>query len=169
MGLPYRAKTIALFFLELGNKDDIEISPMKMQRLIYFAHGWCLAIRDSPLIQESIEAWPYGSVISNVYYWLRKFGPDPIEHKELEIDAQDQVRLEKLKADGEVVHLLGKVWDVYKKYDAIELSEMTYLPASPWDMTRKEVSDQKFNVTIDDNQIKQFFITQSGKRQMGAV
>ncbi len=169
MGLPYRAKTIALFFLELGSRDDIEISPMKMQRLIYFAHGWCLAITNSPLIEESIEAWRYGSVIGTIYYWLRSFGSQPIKLKELEIEPQDLMRLEKLKRDEQIMHLLHKVWEVYKDYDAITLSEMAYLPSSPWDETRKEVAAEKFNVTIDDNQIKRYFISQSGKHQVGII
>lgn len=169
MGLPYRAKTIALFFLEMGDRDNIEISPMKMQRLIYFAHGWCLAITDSPLIEESIEAWRYGSVVSNIYYWLRSFGSQPINLKKLEVEPHDLARLENLKHHEQIVHLLHKVWEVYKDYDAITLSEMAYLPASPWDLTRKEVADEKFNVTIDDNQIKHYFIAQSGKSQIGAI
>lgn len=161
MGLPYRAKTIVLFFLEMGNRDNIEISPMKMQRLIYFAHGWCLAITNSPLIEESIEAWRYGSVISNIYYWLRPFGSQPINRKELDIEPHDLVRLEHLQKDEQIVHLLSKVWDVYKDYDAITLSEMAYLPSSPWATTRQEVADEKFNVTIDDAQIKHYFIAQT--------
>jgi len=169
MGLPYRAKTIALFFLELGDKEGIDISPMKMQKLIYFAHGWCLAINGSPLIEESIEAWRYGPVISNIYYWLRQFGSQPIQLVDLDVEPQDFARLKLLRQDGETVQLLHKVWDVYKGYDAIELSTMTHLPESPWEEARDKVPPEKFNVTIDDKQIRQYFIEQFSKAQMSAV
>ncbi len=169
MGLPYRAKTIALFFLELGEKEKLDISPMKIQKLIYFAHGWCLAITGSLLIEESIEAWRYGPVISNIYYWLRKFGSQPVRFDELDIEPQDFSRLKTLRQKGETVQLLQKVWDVYKGYDAIELSTMTHLPESPWAETRDKVPEEKFNVTIDDQQIRQYFIEQFAKTQVSAV
>ena len=60
MSLPYKAITIAYYFLEQGERENIPISPMKLQKLIYFAHGWCLAIRREALIMESVEAWKYG-------------------------------------------------------------------------------------------------------------
>jgi uncharacterized phage-associated protein len=163
MRVPYRAKTIALFFLELGEKDRIPISPMKLQKLIYFAHGWCLAITGQPLIEESIEAWRYGPVISNIYYWFRKFGANPIQLDEIDTDVEDWQRLAKMKRDQETVELLTRVWDVYKGYDALELSEMTHLPTSPWELAREKISDLKFNVTIDDEQIKKYFIQHSAK------
>ena len=67
---PYSALAIANFFLE----NHKSISPMKLQKLVYFAHGWNLAISNNPLIKEPIEAWDYGPVISTIYNEFKLFG-----------------------------------------------------------------------------------------------
>lgn len=157
MSLPYKSKTIALFFLELGYSEGIEITHMKLQKLIYFAHGWCLAIVGEPLIQESIEAWPYGPVIGNLYQWLKQFGAGPIKIEELSINTDLRISLLELKKDHVIVQLLNRVWSVYKDYDAIKLSKMTHLPSSPWATVREKYPPKKFNITIDDNLIEDYF------------
>jgi len=157
MSLSYRVKTVALFFLELGYKENIEITHMKLQKLVYFAHGWCLAIVGEPLIQESVEAWPYGPVIGNLYQWLKQFGSGPIDIKELPINTDLRISLLELKKDLTIVQLINRVWDVYKDFDAIKLSRMAHLPSSPWGTARKKCPPKKINITIDDDLIGAFF------------
>lgn len=158
MGLPYRAKTIALFFLELGELEGIPITHMKLQKLIYVAHGWCLAIHGKPLIEESIEAWRYGPVIGNVYQWLKHCGSAPIQLKDLYVSDNNQLRLADLKQDKSTVALLERVWDVHKNFDDIKLSGMTHLPTSPWAQVRGKTPENKFNITIDDSLIRDYFV-----------
>lgn len=157
---PYRAKTIAYFFLELGEKDKIPISPMKLQKLIYFAHGWCLAIFKKPLIAESVEAWLYGPVIGAVYHEFKEFGSNPIKGK---VPTREiRARLLELKKDTDIIRLLEKVWEVYGGYDAIKLSQMTHLPGTPW-LKARENAEKKINVTIEDELIQQYFVEHAGK------
>ena len=47
---------------------------MKVQKLVYFAHGWHLGITKKPLINEQVEAWPYGAVIPSLYDYLKQWG-----------------------------------------------------------------------------------------------
>jgi uncharacterized phage-associated protein len=65
---------IANYFIELAKF----ITPMKLQKLVYFAHGWCLALADKPLINEKIEAWQYGPVVSSLYREFKKYGNEGI-------------------------------------------------------------------------------------------
>lgn len=58
MEYSYSAKEIANYFLELSAKKDI--SPLKIQKLVYIAHGWHLALYGEPLVQDELaEAWEY--------------------------------------------------------------------------------------------------------------
>jgi uncharacterized phage-associated protein len=158
MSLPYRAKTVALFFLELGELEAIPITHMKLQKLIYVAHGWCLAIHGKPLIEESIEAWRYGPMIGNVYQWLKHFGSDPIQLSDLDASDNHKRRLAELKQDTSTVELLERVWQVHKNFDDIKLSGMTHLPTSPWAQVREKTPETKFNITIDDSLIRDYFV-----------
>ncbi len=59
----YSAQAVANCFLDLANKENKEITPLKIQKLVYIAHGWFLAVTDKPLVDdEFVEAWQYGPV-----------------------------------------------------------------------------------------------------------
>lgn len=117
------AKAVANHFLELAWSDGTTLNPMQIQKLVYIAHGWHLAITEKPLIHESVEAWTYGPVI-----------PDPTEVKAI----------------------LGRVWEVYKRFSAVHLSNMTHMEGTPWDQTWKK-NDGKRSVSIDDSLIREHF------------
>ena len=56
-------KAVANKFLELGERDGVsDITPMKLLKLVYIAHGWHLALSEGkkPLVNEASEAWKYG-------------------------------------------------------------------------------------------------------------
>jgi hypothetical protein len=50
------------------------VSNMKLQKLVYIAHGWSLAILGKPLFYEPIYAWTYGPVVPRLYNALIKYG-----------------------------------------------------------------------------------------------
>src|SRR5262245_56745225 len=76
--MTFPAKAVANFFLEKGFKEEIPISPMKVQKLVYFGHGWSLGLTGDPFIEEVIEAWPYGPVIKSLYHEFKGYGNGPI-------------------------------------------------------------------------------------------
>jgi uncharacterized phage-associated protein len=43
------------------------LTNLKLQKLLYYAQGWYLAIHDEALFDERIEAWPRGPVVPPVY------------------------------------------------------------------------------------------------------
>ena len=56
---------IANYFLDRGEGEDILISPMKVIKLSYLAHGWYLAFTDNnTLVNEDVEAWDHGPVFT---------------------------------------------------------------------------------------------------------
>jgi uncharacterized phage-associated protein len=171
--MPYGAKAIANYFLQLADSSDRKIDAMKMQKLVYFAHGWCLALKDSPLITERIEAWRYGPVVRELYGAFRDAGSGPITHPAYEavfengkigfyistIDEEDE--------DGQVdkdfaKHLLDEIWKVYGEFSAIQLSNLTHEPDTPWSETW---SLDKGNTIISDELIKSYFKAQAAKAQ----
>ncbi|MGO9794311.1 MAG: Panacea domain-containing protein [Solirubrobacteraceae bacterium] len=40
---------------------------MKLQKLVYYAQAWHLALHDKPLFREAIEAWANGPVVRELY------------------------------------------------------------------------------------------------------
>jgi uncharacterized phage-associated protein len=153
----YDARAVANYFLELAKPEGIPITPMGIQKLVYFAHGWLLAVYGRPLISQRIEAWDYGPVILDLYKEFRHFGDRPITEPAKAIQmtgTRFRVTYPEIPKyqDPEVAHLIDQIWGAYKHFTAIQLSNMTHLPGSPWSIAR--TNNQPF---IDDDSIKIYF------------
>ncbi|MCL6584270.1 MAG: DUF4065 domain-containing protein [bacterium] len=114
--MAYDAKAIANYFLDLAKSKGEKLTLMKLLKLIYFAHGWHLAITGKPLIDEQVEAWQYGPVIPSVYHEFKGFGNQPITRSEI-----DPQLLKLFDIEVPAIHeddsftksLLNKIWDTY--------------------------------------------------------
>jgi uncharacterized phage-associated protein len=167
--MPYPAKAVANYFLDLAKGQGKQIDPMKMQKLVYFAHGWCLALKDAPLITERIEAWQYGPVVRELYAAFADVGSGPITHPAYETRCEKLIvgyyapRIDAQEEEGQVdkesaKSLISEVWKVYGDFTAIQLSNLTHLPESPW--AKAWLPNQR-NTTIDDENIKIYFKAQA--------
>ena len=135
-----------------------------MQKLVYLAHGWHLAIYDEPLVDdEYAEAWKYGPVFPSLYYEFRHRGRFPIVNPatELEFLSPDDFEFKENtpkipKSDRQTCRLLDRIWEVYGGRTALQLSEITHRPGSPWHQTRKKAGN-KNNINIEDDNIKKYY------------
>jgi uncharacterized phage-associated protein len=149
---------VANWFVE--NASDI--TPLKLQKLIYFAHGWHLALRDQPLIDEYIEAWDYGPVVPSVYHEFKEFGNRPIDIPGTAIersgDTGFRIVTPRLAPDPDhgVEALLKKINQVYGGFSALRLSADTHKVGTPWEETRKKNPNRK-GVDISDELIQTYF------------
>jgi uncharacterized phage-associated protein len=137
--MTYSAKSIANFFLEQAHKDGVPVTPMKLQKLVYYAHGWFSGHTGNPLIDETIEAWQYGPVIQSLYHEFKRYGAQPIKGFATEF-AKADLELVTVPApeDEPVRKFLTAVWNSYSKFTGIALSEMTHAVGSPWDIAWKD-------------------------------
>ena len=64
----YTPNQIADFFLSKidENKGDT-ISPLKLQKLVYYAQAWHFTLFSQPLFEEPIQAWVNGPVVPSLY------------------------------------------------------------------------------------------------------
>ena len=133
----YSALAVANTLLAMTRERGIvDVSPMKLQKLLYFAHAWHLALFDAPLFREGIEAWEWGPIVPGIYPTFREFGNFPIdkEGKELTWDnGKIQIQSPYVKDDdSEVKDLLQEVLRVYGGLTAIQLSNITHADGTPW-------------------------------------
>jgi uncharacterized phage-associated protein len=62
------ASKVAECFLYLsGQQTECDLTPLKLQKLLYYSEGLSLALRGKSLFSEPILAWRYGSVVRDVY------------------------------------------------------------------------------------------------------
>jgi uncharacterized phage-associated protein len=85
--MAYEAKAVANHFLDLAQDSRGTLSPMKIQKLVYFSHGWHLSINNGrALIDEAVQAWTYGPVIPSLYHEFKKYGNGPITSPALSME-----------------------------------------------------------------------------------
>src|SRR4051794_28085835 len=80
---PQSSFAVARYFIEQSQRDGIlDLTPMKVLKLVYIAHGWVLSSADAPLISESVQAWKFGPVIPSLYHYFKRYGASPVPHFE---------------------------------------------------------------------------------------
>lgn len=127
----FRAVDVARYFLELAAEEGTTIDQIKLHNLIYFAHGWHLALEDRPLIDEQVLAWKYGPMIPSIFRKYRGFGVDPIVPSWRGTERA-------LEFPPETLEILEQVWEVYGVLTGTQLSKMTREEGSPWSQVHKE-------------------------------
>ena len=63
--------------------DDQDLSHIKIQKILYYMQGFCIAYAGVPLFPEHIEAWKFGPVVREVWYAFRDFGASALPTREL--------------------------------------------------------------------------------------
>jgi len=160
--MPFGAKGVANYFLERAGLAKGAIRHMKLQKLLYYAHGYHLAIVDEPLLNEPIQAWEFGPVVPSIYHEFKFFGNDPITEFATE-GHEDKDRFNQGKpivpppTDSDAVAIMDRVWEVYGSLQDFQLSEMTHEDGSPWHSTKKEKGVAK-GTNIDDELIREYFL-----------
>jgi len=162
MASTYPALAIGNYFIKKNlslEEKDHSLSIMKLQKLIYIAHGSWLASRLQPLINESIEAWRFGPVIRSVYdeykgkglEMLDKLARNPFTKKNYEIE------------EAEVRDFLEKVRESTFKISGIQLSNWSHEEGGPWDQVYNHTKNGDTGyAAIDNLLIKEYFEKQAG-------
>ena len=167
--MPYSAEAIANELLRIAQGESAEVSPMKLQKLVYYSHGWGLAINDAPLIHEQIQAWKYGPVIPALYHEFKDFGNSPITRQALELRVTGSQEMETFAPDIEsepngaeedsFAHaLVARIWELYGQYSPTQLSRMTHEAGTPWhQVAAKFKFDPPPGINIPNELIAQYF------------
>ena len=121
---------IANSILRRAFKEKIAVSPMKLQKLMFFIT--CLYQRNTGhrLLTESFQPWRYGPVCGAVYGEFKSFGGNPIT--EYAKDAMGNVYAADESSSPELKKAIDTVWDHMKNLPAVTLSRITHLSGSAW-------------------------------------
>ncbi|WP_446008008.1 Panacea domain-containing protein [Candidatus Electrothrix sp.] len=120
---------------------DKGITPMKLQKLAYYAKSWTLVAKHS-FIQADFEKWTYGPVNTLIYNAYKQHGADVIPSGKTTLSISHKQK-----------ELLTFILDNYIDYSAFTLSAMTHNEA-PW----LEAED---NAVISDAAIISYYSNQA--------
>ncbi len=169
--MDYSAKAVANYFL--AKHGDHGITPLTLQKLVYIAHGWFMAIYNNELLvgDEFAEAWEFGPVFPSLYNEFKHFGRSPITTLATSFNDDLQIVTPKIdKSDLRTSKLLDAVWTAYGlRYSGMQLSDLCHAPGSPWDETKKKHGNKR-NADIPDSLIAKHYrllLEQNKEKRMG--
>lgn len=123
------AQALANTILMKAFTFDVKVTPMKLQKLMYFIYRDYLKATRQPLFEEDFLTWKYGPVLSSIYYEFNSFKAQPITR--FAKDAQGKVFCAS-DDDAQLLQSIEIVWKKYKDYSGVELSQITHEPGSAW-------------------------------------
>lgn len=133
-------------FLELAKRENITVTPMKLQKLLYFLYREYLRKTGEGLFADRFEAWKYGPVLAEVYSEFSHYRDKNIS--EYYKDSAGKSFKVNEETNPEFASALYCVWNKYKYYSGIDLSKITHLPGTAW--RKAWESDKQF---LSDNEI----------------
>lgn len=144
----YKALNIAKYFIKLASPDEEDfITNLKLQKLLYYAQGFHLALYAKPLFNEQIKAWQYGPVVTEIYSNYKEYRTNVLPQP-------DDFEMEQY--DSETRELLDEIYEVYGQYTAPTLMRFTH-KEPPWTGT-------VINEEITHPLMKEYFETQLVKQ-----
>jgi uncharacterized phage-associated protein len=128
------------------------ITNLDVQKILYFAQGWHLAITGERLFEEELRAWVHGPVVPEIYFRLAQYEKYPIPVTE--------VRGNPMRDLPEAVRaFLDQVWTKYSTFRTGKLVELTHEQA-PWRNARGGLeAQQKSEMPLSTADMMEFFRT----------
>jgi uncharacterized phage-associated protein len=132
---PRVANTVLAICKERGISD---LSPLKLQKLVYYAHAWHLAIHKRPLLADQVEAWTYGPVVAHIYHSLKAHKAANVTDPLIDLVHTGDGKVKVIRdnripeSDTEANEVVSEVIDVYGKYTAIQLSNLSHASDEAW-------------------------------------
>lgn len=141
--MKYSAIAIANAFIEEANNGKTNnLTPMKLQKLMFFTQSWYVKSNYEILFDGYFERWQYGPVLPEIYHEFKKFGSREIhqygtsiwnEFGRMNTNDYQVKEFDKIDTnDYQVNEFLKKILDTYGVYTGTELSWMTHQPETAW-------------------------------------
>lgn len=129
--MAYSAMQVANAFIQKAQDGLIPaLTPMKLQKLMFFSQSWYLKKYKRRLINDEFVRWQYGPVVQSVYYEFSKNRGTEIKHMAknalgVNFDSRLDIKDEQF---------LDDIIDAYAHYNGWQLSDMTHHKDGAWCM-----------------------------------
>jgi uncharacterized phage-associated protein len=150
----YSSEAISAWFVNKGIDTGNYITQMKVQKVVFFAQGLCLAFDGRPIVNEQFEAWKYGPVLPKIYQFYKQWGSIPITKKNRFGIVQDGNSVFGIDVfPDNIEKILELTWKATKDVEAGVLSGWTHTKGSPWEKHYEEGQ----NKPIPNEDIERYF------------
>ncbi|TQO20659.1 putative phage-associated protein [Rhodoglobus vestalii] len=139
---------VADFFVQQDAlRDEPDVTPMKLQKLLYLAQANYLASANERLFDEPVEAHAHGPVVHRAW---QVFPGQQIIATQTTLDFASRAD-ERLPLDVET--FLGEVWSKYRDWSASQFRNLAHLQ-DPW---KNHYRADAYRTQIPDDEMTHYF------------
>jgi uncharacterized phage-associated protein len=126
------------WFIKKNRTDRVDLTHLKIQKLLFFAQGWHLVHRGASLFEENIQAWKHGPVVEAVYHALQRLGKhevitEPIPGRAFTNGVYATETSPELSFQSDQSeNFTESFWEDYSKIEPWVLVSATHAEGSPW-------------------------------------
>lgn len=152
-------RSVANAMIDEAKKRCVEISNLKLQKLIYFGHGWHFAFFDEPLVSVEFEAWDFGPVQPMIYEQFRMFGSGRIDKLARKFNPlTEDFEVPPTISNTNALESINYALDRYLHLSASRLVELTHALGGPWHTTiEKHRHVPNAGMRIQNSLIREYF------------
>lgn len=121
-------------FLKRGKAEKIDITPLKLQKLVYFLYKDYLKRTGEPLFSDRFETWKKGPVVPSIYAEFSSYGKLPI--RSFATDSRGKCFI--VTEEGIFKECIDRIWRIYGNYSGGALSELTHTEGSAWSKAKSQ-------------------------------
>ncbi len=142
------AKAVADYIIHFSQDHGDLVTNLKLQKLVYYAQAWYLALYDKPLFDEELQAWISGPVQPELYDRFKSYKWNPISEHPEKVELPEQIK----------DHLI-EIIEVFGKYQAYYLERMVK-GEDPWLKARRGIPrDEHATVAIEKQDMQTYYKT----------
>lgn len=120
--MTYRVESIANFFIDKKLKD---LTPMKIQRLLFLSQSWNMALYNDYLIDDHFVMWKYGPVIPSLYHKIKLYKENAINAHLAILTNNNKIAFSFIdNKDQQTKNLLEKIYEIYGSYSGQNLASL---------------------------------------------
>ncbi len=151
------SQAVANEIITLADKNNTDLSTLKLLKLVYIVHGFSLALLNRGILNNNydrIEAWKFGPVIPSLYHEFKHFGSNPIRNfKSVYIDYDtEESKYARLK-DNKIKEISELVWKIFGNFSGHDLVSLLHMNGTPW----QKIYQRGENNPIPDSLTKEFY------------
>ncbi len=161
----YEARKICNLLIARERAHSHDLTNLRLNKLLYFIHGWGLTSRPEGLVRNHFLAWKLGPVIQPVFHAFKIFGESKITEPATYLDyATGETRPVPHEDISESdVEIIMRVFASYDRYTTGQLVDKSHEPDSPWDIVYSAwAKDNRANLRIPNELIRDYFHRQAG-------
>jgi uncharacterized phage-associated protein len=161
----YEARKICNFLIARSDAHTFPLTNLRLNKLLYFIHGWGLTSRDNGLVRNHFLAWTLGPVVRPVYDTFKAYEEGAITAPATYLDyitgEQRAVPYEDILQDDAAI--IERVFASYDRYTTGQLVTMTHVVGGPWHTVYSALAkDDRLNLRIPNDLIRAHFMREAG-------